>query len=59
MADLLQKIDGYKTYIAAAGLLGLAVFQASTGQYEPALQSLLQAATVAGLRHAVSKATLI
>jgi hypothetical protein len=52
----LSVISGYKTYIAAAGLAGLAVYQFSQGQLEPAVQSFLAALTAAGLRHAVAKA---
>ncbi len=50
------RFDGYKTYIAAAGLVGLAVYQASVGQYDQAAQSFLAALSTAGLRRAVSKA---
>jgi hypothetical protein len=48
-------LDGYKTYIAAAGLLGLAIYQASVGQIEAAIQSLLAALAAFGLRNAVAK----
>jgi hypothetical protein len=51
----LLTLDGYKTYLAAAGLLGLAVYQFSQGQVEAALQSLLAAAAAFGLRQAVQK----
>ena len=54
MGSILGLLTGYKTYIAAAGLTGLAVFQASTGDYPQAIQSLLGALTAAGLRHAIS-----
>jgi hypothetical protein len=52
---VLTLLSGYKTYIAAAGLAGLAVYQLSQGQFEPALQSVLGALTAVGLRHAVAK----
>lgn len=29
--SILNALNGYKTYLAAAGLIGLAVFQVSTG----------------------------
>jgi hypothetical protein len=48
-------LDGYKTYLAVAGLVGLAVYQASQGQLEAAVQSILAALAAAGLRHAVAK----
>jgi len=54
---VLALLSGYKTYIAAAGLAGLAVYQLSQGQLEPALQSLLGSSTAVGLRHAVAKQT--
>lgn len=50
-------LDGYKTYIAAFGLLGLAVYQATQGQYDQALQSVLGALAAAGLRNAIAKAS--
>lgn len=51
-------LDGYKTYIAAAGLLGLAIYQFSTAQYVPAYQSLMAALAAFGLRAAVAKGLL-
>jgi hypothetical protein len=48
-------IDGYKTYIAAIGLVGLAVYQFSQNQFDAGVQSLLAALAAAGLRHAVGK----
>ncbi len=47
-------LNGYKTYIAVAGLVGLAVYQFSIGQIEAGFQSLLAAAAAAGLRNAIS-----
>jgi hypothetical protein len=55
LAFLTSLGSGYKTYLAAAGLLGLAVYQVSTSQYEPAVQSFLAALASAGLRHAVAR----
>jgi hypothetical protein len=52
---ILNLLSGYKTYLAAAGLVGLAVYQLSQGQFEPAIQSVLGAVTAVGLRHAVAK----
>lgn len=46
-------INGYKTYIAAAGLLGLALYQLSQGQMEQAMQSLLAGLAAFGLRNAL------
>jgi hypothetical protein len=48
-------LPGVKTYLAAAGLLGLALWQLSEGQYETAIQSFLAALAAFGLRQAVSR----
>ena len=40
---ILNLIDGYKTYLAALGLLGLALYQVTQGQYDQATQSFLAA----------------
>ncbi len=53
VVDILSK---YKTYIAAAGLAGLALYQASTGDYQHAMQSFLAALAAAGLRHETAPA---
>lgn len=45
---------GYKTYIAAFGLCGLALYQGSVGQFEQAAQSLLAALAAFGLRQALN-----
>lgn len=47
-------LTGYKTYIAAAGLLGLALYRLSVGEYDMAVQALMQALMAAGLRSAIS-----
>jgi hypothetical protein len=52
---ILNLINGYKTYLAAAGLFGMALYQFSQGQFDQASQSFLAALAAAGLRHAVSK----
>jgi hypothetical protein len=51
----LSVLNGYKTYIAAAGLVGLSVFQLSTGQVAPAIQTILSALAMAGLRSAIGQ----
>ena len=48
-------LTGYKTYVAAVGLVGLGVYQVSQGQFEPSVQSFLAALTAAGLRHAITQ----
>lgn len=50
-------LDGYKTYVAAIGLVGLSVYQFSQGQFDQGTQSLLAALAAFGLRHAISNAT--
>jgi hypothetical protein len=54
---ILNLVNGYKTYIAAIGLAGLAVYQFSQGQFDSGYQSILGALTAAGLRHAIAKAS--
>ena len=51
----LNLINGYKTYLAALGLVGLAIYQFSQGTYDQATQTLLAALAAAGLRNAISK----
>lgn len=46
-------LAGYKTYLAAAGLLGLALYQATEGQWEQAAQSFSTALGLLGLRAAI------
>jgi subtilisin len=55
---LLQtRLSGYRTYIAAIGLLGLAVYQFTEGQVDAATQSLLAALAAFGLRSAIAKSS--
>jgi hypothetical protein len=51
MAKLIRLILTYKTYSAAVGLLGLAVYQASQSHFDQAAQSIAAAVAAAGLRH--------
>jgi hypothetical protein len=53
--QLLSKLSGFKTYIAASGLIGLGLYQLTVGQYATALQSFLTGLTAVGLRHAIAK----
>lgn len=48
-------MTGWKTYLAAAGLVGLALYQLSQGDYAAAAQSLMAALAAAGLRHAIAR----
>lgn len=52
----LSFLDGYKTYIAGVGLIGLALYQFSQGDYAKAAESALAGLAALGLRNAVEKA---
>ena len=54
---LLALLSGYKTYVAAIGLLGLAVYQFSTGDATNGMHSILAALTAIGLRDAIKKSS--
>ncbi len=55
--SLVSLTDGKKTYLAAAGLALFALLGLALGQHSPdeAFKLLLEAASIASLRHAVSK----
>ena len=53
----LPKLLKSKTIWAAIGLLGLAVYQESTGNLEAAVQTFLAALAAVGLRHGIMKGT--
>ena len=53
--SLMKIVEGYKTYIAAAGLLGLSLYQVSLNHYDQAAQTFLAALAAAGLRNAIAK----
>lgn len=48
-----EALKGYKTYGAAVGLLGLAIYQLTHEQPEAGIQSLLAALAAFGLRNAI------
>ena len=48
-------LPGWKTYLAAAGLFGLAVYQFSQGDLGAAWQSLMAALAAFGLRTAIDR----
>lgn len=48
-------LEGWKTYLAAAGLFGLALYQFSTGDYMTAWQSVMAALAVFGVRQAMAR----
>jgi hypothetical protein len=55
MLSIFTALNGYKTYLAAAGLVGLALYQLSTGSVAEAFQTLMGALAAGGLKHAVSR----
>lgn len=54
MGAVIRFFSGWKTYVAAAGLLGKALFDASNKDYSAAFLDLMAAMTAAGLRSAIS-----
>jgi hypothetical protein len=50
----LNLLNGYKTYFAAAGMLGLGAYQLATGQFAPGLQTLFSALAAFGIRSAIA-----
>ncbi|MGE3820969.1 MAG: hypothetical protein AB7I30_16275 [Isosphaeraceae bacterium] len=54
--SILSLFSGYKTYVAAVGLMGLAIYHVSLGEFETAAQAFLAALAAAGLRDAIAKA---
>jgi hypothetical protein len=55
VVKLLSYLDGYKTWLAASGLFGLALYQLSQGELEQAVQSFMGGLAAVGIRHAVAK----
>lgn len=51
----LSKTEGAKTYTAAAGLLGLAVYQCTQSDYDKGVANLFMALACIGLRAAQAK----
>jgi len=50
----LEIFAGYRTYIAAAGLIGLGVFQFSTGDIAGGIQSFTAGLAALGIREALN-----
>jgi hypothetical protein len=48
-------LNGFKTYIAAIGLIGLGLWQLSQGQVEAGFASILSGLAMLGLRQAVGR----
>jgi len=52
---MLKALDGYKTYLAAAGLFGLALYHFSVGDFSIGMESLMAALAVFGVRNAMAR----
>lgn len=50
----MEMFNGYKTYLAVAGLLGLALYEFSQGHVDLSFQSLMGALAAFGLRQAIN-----
>lgn len=48
-------MTGYKTYLAGAGLLGLALYEVSQKQYHDAAQHFFAGLTVLGVGHKLQR----
>ena len=48
-------LNGWKTYIAAAGLFGLAVYNFSVGDYSTGWTNLMAAIATFGVRNAMAR----
>lgn len=55
LLSAIPAVNGIKTYLAAAGLASLALYQASTADFVAAYTSLMGALAAVGIRHAISK----
>jgi hypothetical protein len=49
----LDSLKGYKTYVAAVGLIGLSVYQFSNNDFPNAYQSLMAGLAAFGIRSAI------
>lgn len=49
MTSILSFLTTHATWVSAAGLVGLAIFQATSGNYAGAIQSLLGAFAALGI----------
>lgn len=45
----------WKTYLAAAGLFGLAVYQLSNKDYQHSYETFMASLALVGVRHAIQK----
>ncbi|WP_435016502.1 hypothetical protein TA3x_004068 [Tundrisphaera sp. TA3] len=61
MSDLSlgDRLDGYKTYLAALGFLMLAAYKCWTRRWEDGIEMALVAFATASLRHAIARKKVI
>lgn len=57
MSDLLSKLDGYKTFLAAGGATLLGLYHLLSGDSVRGMEFLTLALGFLGLRQAIEKAT--
>ncbi len=50
-----ERVDGYKTYLAALGFAGLGAYRVADGRWEGAAEMFLVALATASLRHAIAR----
>lgn len=55
--SILSSFTGVKTYLAAAGLIGLSISQFATGQYDAAVSSLMTGLGLIGLHSKIDSTT--
>ena len=53
--SIIDLFPGYKTYIAAFGLIGLSIYQLSQNDVGPAVQSFMGALAALGVRVAIQR----
>ncbi len=50
-----ERLDGYKTYLAAIGFALLGFYKLADGRWEDAAEMILVALATASLRHAIAR----
>ena len=50
-----DRLDGYKTYLAAIGFASLGLYRVYDGRWEGAVEMFLVALATASLRHAITR----
>ena len=52
---MFKALDGWKTYLASAGLFGLALYHFSVGDFSNGLETIMAALAVFGVRNAMAR----